>query len=53
MFRALFKGSEEIVDDRAAAYGHLIIIECYHLSAHSFELVTRRATAASSLTGRT
>ncbi len=34
-----------MVDDRVADYGHLIIDECHHLSAHSFELVARRAKA--------
>ena len=34
------KGS---VDDRVAGYGHLIVDECHHLSAQSFELVARRA----------
>ena len=34
-----------IVDDRVADYGHLIIDECHHLSAHSFERVARRAKA--------
>ena len=33
------------VDDRVADYGHLVIDECHHLSAHSFELVARRAKA--------
>jgi superfamily II DNA or RNA helicase/very-short-patch-repair endonuclease len=33
------------VDDRVADYGHLIVDECHHLSAHSFELVARRAKA--------
>ena len=33
------------VDDQIAAYGHLVVDECHHLSAHSFELVTRRAKA--------
>ena len=28
-----------------ANYGHLIVDECHHLSAHSFELVARRAKA--------
>src|SRR5690606_27598040 len=28
-----------VVDDRVAAYGHLIVDECHHLSAHSFEQV--------------
>jgi superfamily II DNA or RNA helicase len=36
---------KEIVDDCVADYGHLIIDECHHLSAHSFELVARRAKA--------
>ena len=34
-----------IVDDRVAAYGHVIVDECHHLSAHSFESVARQATA--------
>jgi superfamily II DNA or RNA helicase/very-short-patch-repair endonuclease len=34
-----------VVDDRAGAYGHLVVDECHHLSAHSFELVARRAKA--------
>ncbi len=34
-----------VVDDRVADYGHLVIDECHHLSAHSFELVARRAKA--------
>ena len=34
-----------VVDDRVAEYGHLIIDECHHLSAQSFELVARRAKA--------
>jgi superfamily II DNA or RNA helicase/very-short-patch-repair endonuclease len=36
---------KEIVDDRVAGYGHLIVDECHHLSARSFELVARRAKA--------
>ena len=36
---------KDVVDDRVADYGHLIIDECHHLSAHSFELVARRAKA--------
>jgi superfamily II DNA or RNA helicase len=32
-----------IVDDRVAHYGHLIVDECHHLSAHSFEQVARQA----------
>jgi superfamily II DNA or RNA helicase/very-short-patch-repair endonuclease len=34
-----------VVDDLVADYGHLIVDECHHLSAHSFELVARRAKA--------
>lgn len=34
-----------VVDDRIAGYGHLIVDECHHLSAHSFEQVARRAQA--------
>jgi superfamily II DNA or RNA helicase/very-short-patch-repair endonuclease len=34
-----------IVDDRVGAYGHLVVDECHHLSARSFELVARRAKA--------
>ncbi len=33
------------VDDAVAGYGHLVVDECHHLSAHSFELVARRAKA--------
>ena len=33
------------VDDRVADYGHVIVDECHHLSANSFELVARRAKA--------
>src|SRR4030095_5571410 len=32
-----------VVDDRVGNYGHLIVDECHHLSAHSFEQVARRA----------
>ena len=35
----------DAVDDRVAEYGHLIVDECHHLSARSFELVARRANA--------
>jgi len=31
------------VDDIVGDYGHLVVDECHHLSAVSFELVTRRA----------
>jgi superfamily II DNA or RNA helicase len=34
-----------VVDDRVADYGHVIVDECHHLSARSFELVARRAKA--------
>ncbi len=34
-----------VVDDRVADYGHLVVDECHHLSAHSFELAARRAKA--------
>lgn len=34
-----------VVDDRVADYGHLVVDECHHLSARSFELVARRAKA--------
>jgi superfamily II DNA or RNA helicase len=33
------------VDDRIRDYGHLVVDECHHLSAVSFELVARRAKA--------
>ena len=36
---------KRVVDDRVAGYGHLIIDECHHLPAHSFELVARQAKA--------
>ncbi len=34
-----------VVKDCVAAYGHVIIDECHHLSAQSFELVARRTKA--------
>jgi superfamily II DNA or RNA helicase len=34
-----------VVDDRVGEYGQLIVDECHHLSAHSFEQVARRAKA--------
>ena len=34
-----------VADDRVGAYGHLVVDECHHLSARSFELVARRAKA--------
>ena len=36
---------KDVVNDCVADYGHLIVDECHHLSAHSFELVARRAKA--------
>jgi superfamily II DNA or RNA helicase len=34
-----------VVDDRVDDYGQLVVDECHHLSAHSFEQVVRRARA--------
>ena len=34
-----------VVDDCVGEYGHVIVDECHHLSAHSFEQVVRRAKA--------
>jgi superfamily II DNA or RNA helicase len=34
-----------VVNDQVGAYGHLIVDECHHLSARSFELVAGRAKA--------
>ena len=34
-----------VVDDCVGDYGHVIVDECHHLSAHSFEQVVRRAKA--------
>jgi superfamily II DNA or RNA helicase/very-short-patch-repair endonuclease len=34
-----------VVNDRIAAYGQVIVDECHHLSAHSFEQVVRQAKA--------
>jgi superfamily II DNA or RNA helicase/very-short-patch-repair endonuclease len=34
-----------VVDDLVAEYGHVIVDECHHLSAHSFEQVVRQAKA--------
>lgn len=36
-----------VVDDRVAEYGHVVVDECHHLSAHSFEQVVRQAKARS------
>jgi superfamily II DNA or RNA helicase/very-short-patch-repair endonuclease len=34
-----------VVNDCVADYGHVVVDECHHLSAHSFEQVARRARA--------
>ena len=34
-----------IVEDYVGEYGHVVVDECHHLSAHSFEQVVRRAKA--------
>lgn len=34
-----------VVDDQVGAYGQIIVDECHHLPAHSFEQVARRAKA--------
>lgn len=34
-----------VVNDLVADYGHVIVDECHHLSAQSFELIVRRAKA--------
>ncbi|MDB6131705.1 MAG: UvsW helicase [Verrucomicrobiales bacterium] len=36
---------KEVVDDRIANYGQVIVDECHHISARSFELLVRRAKA--------
>jgi superfamily II DNA or RNA helicase/very-short-patch-repair endonuclease len=36
---------KDIVNDCVAEYGQVIVDECHHLSAHSFEQVVRRAKA--------
>ncbi len=36
---------KDVVNDLVAGYGHLVVDECHHLSARSFELVARRAKA--------
>ncbi len=43
LFQSLIR--KGVVDDRVENYGHLVVDECHHLSAHSFELVARRAKA--------
>jgi superfamily II DNA or RNA helicase/very-short-patch-repair endonuclease len=34
-----------VVEDYVGEYGHIVVDECHHLSAHSFEEVVRRAKA--------
>jgi superfamily II DNA or RNA helicase/very-short-patch-repair endonuclease len=34
-----------VVDDHVADYGYLVVDECHHISARSFELVVRRSKA--------
>ena len=43
LIQSLVRNGE--VSDLAADYGHLIVDECHHLSAVSFELVARRTKA--------
>jgi superfamily II DNA or RNA helicase len=43
LIQSLVRNGE--VSDLAADYGHLIVDECHHLSAVSFELVARRSKA--------
>ena len=43
LFQSLIR--KGTVDDRIAAYGHVVVDECHHVSARSFELVVRRAKA--------
>ncbi|MFM9939945.1 MAG: hypothetical protein ACKVP7_10675, partial [Hyphomicrobiaceae bacterium] len=43
LIHSLVRNAE--VSDLVADYGHLIIDECHHLSAVSFELVARRTKA--------
>ena len=38
-------GRKGVVDDRVGDYGHIIVDECHHLSAFSFERVARGAKA--------
>ena len=40
-------GPKGVVDDRIADYGHVIMDECHHLSAHSFEQVVRSSPVSS------
>jgi superfamily II DNA or RNA helicase len=37
--------SKGVVDDSVGTYGHLIVDECHHISARSFEIVARQCKA--------
>lgn len=43
MIQSLYK--KDAVDDLVEKYGHVIVDECHHVSARSFELVVRRSKA--------
>jgi very-short-patch-repair endonuclease len=43
LMQSLFRNG--VVSDQVAVYGHLVVDECHHLSALSFESVARRAKA--------
>ena len=38
-------GRKRVVDDIVAKYGYLIVDECHHISARSFEIVARQCKA--------
>jgi superfamily II DNA or RNA helicase len=38
-------GRKGVVDDIVAEYGHLVVDECHHISARSFEIVARQCEA--------
>lgn len=38
-------GRKGVVDDIVGMYGHLVVDECHHISARSFEIVARQCTA--------
>jgi superfamily II DNA or RNA helicase len=38
-------GRKGVVDDIVAKYGHLVVDECHHISARSFEIVARQCKA--------
>ena len=43
LIQSLVRGGE--ADDLVANYGHLVVDECHHLSASSFELAAKRSKA--------